>query len=198
MFSPYQLAPTTANSFEIASNKDLASRLARMFRHPAAGGLWNIYTKRQEMAPSLKHTRMVAISKLDEIKNSTIESNQVLETSYTEFAMNTPVIQDTLLWIKNSLLATGASRVEFGRVFFSKHLVGTEIDLHVDDGKYFDYYDRFHFVVDSTPGNVFYIRDEPIELDLGKLYWVNNHVPHWLKNDSTTDRINLIFDARLT
>jgi len=198
MFSPYQLAPTTANSFEIANNIDLAKRLAELFQHPAASGLWNLYTKRQEMAPSLKHTRMVAISKLNEIKNTTIESNQVLETSYTKFATNTPVVQELLAWIRKSLLATGASNVEFGRIFFSKHLMGTEIGLHVDDGKYFDYYDRFHFVVDSTPGNIFYIRDEPIELELGKLYWVNNHVPHWLKNNSTTDRINLIFDARLT
>jgi len=198
MFSPYQLAPTTANSFEITSNVDLAERLSEFFQDPSTEEMWNWYTKRQEMAPALRHTKMISVRRLVESKSTTMESNQVLETTYAEFATKSPLMQEMIKWLEDSLLATGASSVEFGRIFFSKHRVGTDIGVHVDDGKYFDYYDRFHFVVDSTPGNIFYIRKEPVELELGKLYWVNNHVPHWLKNNSSTDRINLIFDARLT
>jgi len=37
-----------------------------------------------------------------------------------------------------------------------------------------------------------------VRLERGSFYWVNNHVPHWLANNSTVDRINLIADARLT
>ena len=64
--------------------------------------------------------------------------------------------------------------------------------------KYLTNYTYQIFVIEQTDHmNIFHIRDESVELLTGKLYWVNNHVPHWLENLSDTDRINLIVDARL-
>jgi hypothetical protein len=203
MFSPYKLTAFENNSFEIASNLELANKLEQFFLNPQVDFLWNISTSRQRMAEALKHTKMVALrqpvppptSKL----TSTNEWNQITTISDSKILTSHPLFQELVKWLKDSLLAAGASNVEFGRIFFSNHAANSEIGLHTDEGAYFDHYDRFHFVIDQEDNkNVFRIREEDVLLQKGKLYWVNNHVPHCLKNSSSKDRINLIFDARLS
>jgi hypothetical protein len=108
-----------------------------------------------------------------------------------------PVLKMTADWFEQVLLATGASKVEFGRIFASKLAANASIDLHTDEGRYFSYYDRFHFTVTAAAENRFVIRDETCVLEQDTFYWVNNHVPHWLTNDSQVSRINFIIDARL-
>jgi hypothetical protein len=134
-----------------------------------------------------------------QIPTNTAEWNEVLTITNTKIYEGYPIFHKLVEWLGKSLREAGAENVEFGRIFFSKHAAGTKIDLHTDEGTYFSYYDRFHFVIDQADGeNIFFIRDDPIKLEIGKLYWVNNHVPHWLENQSSKDRINLIFDARLS
>ena len=74
----------------------------------------------------------------------------------------------------------------------------SNVDIHTDSGKYFSHYDRFHYTVTAAEANIFSIRDENCILEMDSLYWVNNHVPHWLENQSNEDRINFIIDARLS
>jgi hypothetical protein len=130
-------------------------------------------------------------------KISTIESNQWMEIGETPIA-NEYVFKKIINWFKQMLLNTGAEQVEFGRIFISKLAANSVIDSHVDSGKYFSYYDRFHFTVTAATENIFMIRDEECILESDSLYWVNNHVPHWLENRSNEDRINFIIDARLS
>lgn len=203
MFSPYKLTTIESNSYEIATNQELADKLEKFFLNPQVDFLWNINTSRQRMAEALKYTKMVALrqpippatAKL----TSTNEWNQVTTIADSKILTSYPLFQELVAWLNAALLEAGAKKVEFGRIFFSKHAANSEVGLHTDEGAYFDYYDRFHFVIDQVDNaNVFHIRDEDVLLQRGKLYWVNNHVPHWLKNSSNKDRINLIFDARLS
>jgi hypothetical protein len=164
--------------------------------------MWKISTSRQEMARALRNTEMVPlripIPKQGSKLSSTLEWNQVLEIEDTNILKNTETFIELINWLKQSIINKGVNKIEFGRIFFSKHKPNSNIDIHTDEGLYFDYFDRFHFVIDQTDNeNIFYIRDEAIKLLTGKLYWVNNHVPHYLENKSDKDRINLIFDARL-
>jgi len=203
MFSPYKLTSFENNSFEIATNLDLADRIEKFFLNPQVDFLWNINTSRQRMAEALKHTKMVALRQpippATSNLTSTNEWNQVTTITNSKVLTSYPLFQELVEWLRTSLLNSGASTVEFGRIFFSNHAANSEIGLHTDEGAYFDYYDRFHFVIDQVDDeNVFHIREEDVLLQKGKLYWVNNHVPHWLKNSSSKDRINLIVDARLT
>jgi hypothetical protein len=200
MFSPYQLISSDKNYLEIESNLDLANKLATFFSRPETDFLWRINTGRQRMASELKHTRMIALRKPVAKGNLqyTMEWNQITQIEDDMLLHNVALFNSMYQWLDSIMRNTGASKVEWGRLFFSKHLAGTSIGLHADEGAYFDYFDRFHFVINSNSDNVFYIRNQPIVLDTGKVYWVNNHVPHWLENHSTTDRINVIFDVRLS
>ena len=203
MFSPYKLAPIESNFFEISSNLELAERLAAFFKDEKSQFLWNINTSRQRMADALKHTCMVALRQPMPPNPTTLKGtmdwNQVMVISDTKILSSYKIFQEMCQWLESAFIEAGSTKVEFGRIFFSKHMKNTKIGLHVDEGAYFDYYDRFHFVIEQTDHkNIFHIRNDPIELLTGNLYWVNNHVPHWLDNQSDTDRINLIIDARLT
>lgn len=203
MYSPYKLADFSANSFEIATNTDLAIRLKTFFEDPSTDYMWKLNTSRQKMAKALQHTEMIALRmpvppNPNELK-TTNQWNQVLNIKDSDRFKEVAIFKELRSWLEEALKSSGASSVEFGRIFFSKHKAKTDVGLHTDEGEYFSYFDRFHFVIDQTDNeNIFFIRDEPIKLLVGKLYWVNNHVPHYLENLSNKDRINLIFDARLS
>jgi len=203
MFSPYKLVKEDSNYFEVSGNLELAEKIKNFFLDPSVQDLWSINTSRQKMALELRHTCMFAlrypVAPESNPLTTTEKWNQVttLENSvlFSEYSLFKEIVD----WLETSLKENGANKVEFGRIFFSKHYANSKIDMHIDEGVYFNYYDRFHFVIDQTDNeNIFYIRNNPILLQTGKLYWVNNHVPHWLENNSSKDRINLIIDARLS
>jgi hypothetical protein len=201
MHSPNKLCSFENNYFHINENKRLAEELKMYFCNPKTDYLWKLITNRQKMAHALRHTEMVVLRRLvgdfSNIK-STNQFNQEMAVADTEVLTRTPIFQETVFWLEQSFIKAGASKVEWGRIFFSKHFANSDIDIHTDEGQYFDHYDRFHFVIDQTDNeNIFHIRDEDVKLLQGNLYWVNNHVPHWLKNTSSKDRINLIVDARI-
>ena len=201
MFSHNKLTPRDSNFFEISSNLELAERLSLFFKDAKTNYLWHIDTNRQRMADALKDTCMIALRqpRPDNSPKRTEDWNQVMLIADTKTLLAHNIFQEVCQWVESALLEAGATNVEFGRIFFSNHLKNTKIGMHTDQGAYFDYYDRFHFVIEQTDHmNIFHIRNEPIKLLTGKLYWVNNHVPHWLENLSDTDRINLIIDAKLS
>ncbi len=203
MYSPFKLVDVDKNFYQIGSNIDLANRLKDFFQNEKVEYFWKLDTSRQRMARALQHTEMIALRMPippdpNQLK-TTNQWNQVLNIVDAEKFKNIKIFQELREWLLLTLKETGANNIEFGRIFFSRHKRNTEIGLHTDEGEYFSYYDRFHFVIDQTDNeNIFFIRDEPIKLLQGNLYWVNNHVPHYLENRSTKDRINLIFDARLS
>jgi hypothetical protein len=201
MYSPNKLCSFENNYFYINKNKELAEDLKIYFNDPKTDYLWKLITNRQKMAHALRNTEMVVLRRLvgdfSNIK-STNQFNQEMAVADTEILTRSALFQKTVLWLEQSFIDAGATKVEWGRIFFSKHFANSDIDMHTDQGQYFDYYDRFHFVIDQTDNeNIFHIQDEDIKLLQGNLYWVNNHVPHWLKNTSSKDRINLIVDARI-
>lgn len=200
MFSPKKFCEPEKNYYEIAKNYDLAQDIKAFFKKPENQYLWSIVTSRQKITQALRNTEFIPLRlplNISYTPQTTQEWNQVTNIIDTKL-IEIPMFKRTLIWLEEIFKNIGINKVEFGRIFFSKHLANSVIDEHTDQGQYFDYYDRFHFVIDQEDGkNLFHIRDEDVFLETGKLYWINNHVPHWLKNSSDKDRINLIFDSRL-
>lgn len=200
MYSPIKLTNFEENSKEICNNFDLQQKLYNFFNKKENEFLWEMNKTRQTVTTALRHTKSIylrnSISPETISPINTLEWNQIMTLSDTRWLYSIPIFWKTFNWIKKSLL-NHCNNPIIGKIFFSKLSANCEIDLHTDEGKYFDYYDRFHFVIQGT-NNIFHIRDEDIMLEVGHMYWVNNHVPHWLINNSNEDRINLIFDARLT
>lgn len=97
------------------------------------------------------------------------------------------------------LAAAGA--IECGRVFIAKLKPGGHVIPHCDYGMYADYFERFHLVLTSDPGNEFFVRDittgheERAEMRPGEFFWFNHKQAHWANNRSATSRQHLIIDA---
>lgn len=89
---------------------------------------------------------------------------------------------------------------ELGRVLIANLLPGGKIDKHIDEGAYADHYERFHLILMSDPGNIFFIEAEPglsecAHMLPGELWWFNHKEPHYVWNDSTRGRLHMIIDV---
>ena len=199
MFSPFKFCEISENSFLIGTDIKLAEELLEFFNEDKNKDLWLINTHRQTTTYALRNTQSIMLRKLklSQKLDNTLEYNQVMEVEDSVLVEQYPIFLHTIQRIEKIFFDAGVKQIEWGRIFFSKFLAKSEIDEHTDEGKYFSYYDRFHFVIDTPDNCVFHIRNQDIYLKSGELCWVNNHVPHWLKNFGNFDRINLIVDARL-
>ena len=95
--------------------------------------------------------------------------------------------------------------LELGRVMISRLAPGCAIPAHSDRIAPAEeafphrvppavYYDRYHVVVNGTPGNVFRCGDESARMLTGEVWWFNNQIEHEIVNNSAEDRIHLIVD----
>lgn len=199
MYSPFKFCDFRENSFLIAENNDLSLLLSNFFEQKENDYLWNLCVHRQSTTYELRNTKSIILRRLslDEHLTSTRAYNEVLDVEDSELMNQISIFSDLKEKFENIFRSRGVRHIKWGRIFFSKLFADSEIDTHVDEGNYFSRFDRFHFVISSPENCVFHIRNEDVFLKQGCLYWVNNHVPHWLKNSGKIDRINLIFDARL-
>lgn len=83
-----------------------------------------------------------------------------------------------------------------GRAFIVNLPPGGSVLPHWDSGEVCAYYDRYHFPLQSEEGNEFHCEKETIHMKPGELWWFDNKKTHWVKNNSSSDRIHLIIDAR--
>lgn len=199
MFSPFKFCEISENSFLIGTDIKLSEELLAFFNEDKNKDLWLISNHRQMTTHALRNTQSIMLRKLklSQLLPTTRAYNEVMEIEDCGLFEQYPIFLHTTQRIEKMFFDAGVKQVEYGRIFFSKLLAHSDIDEHIDRGKYFSYYDRFHFVIDTPKDCVFSIRNQDIYLQQGGFYYVNNHVPHWLANRGNFDRINLIIDARL-
>lgn len=90
--------------------------------------------------------------------------------------------------------ATGATRL--GRCMINRIVPGGRIFPHADSHWHASYWDRYHIVIQSEPGNVFRCGDEHLWMKEGEIWWFQNAVEHEVHNNSASDRIHLVVDLR--
>lgn len=91
--------------------------------------------------------------------------------------------------------AVGGERL--GRVMINRIAPGGRIFPHADTPTHTEYYSRFHLVLQSAEGVRFRAGDETAYWETGSVFWFNNKLEHEVVNESQTDRIHLIVDARV-
>lgn len=84
---------------------------------------------------------------------------------------------------------------QLGYMMIVSLVPGGEITEHIDQGRYAEYYDRFHIPLYSKEGNYFRCGDEEVQMGEGELWTFNHHMPHSVVNNSDRERIHLIFDG---
>lgn len=179
------------NLDRIAHGIDVQPLLTAIYSDPE---LWDQITARQATPGSPHHDTRSII--LRWCKSKTIQSvfTDIPAIDYPAFAK---LPEARPLVDKVFELAEG---FELGRVIIADLKPGGKIDKHLDEGAYADYYDRFHLVLTSDPGNKFFVEyadgcQEWVEMKPGELWWFNHKQPHSVENESNRGRIHVIIDA---
>lgn len=86
--------------------------------------------------------------------------------------------------------------IRLGRVLITRLAPGKSIAAHVDGGEHAAYYERYHLILQNSPGSNFRAGDETICMRAGDLYWFDNSKEHEVINRSADDRVTLIVDIR--
>jgi quercetin dioxygenase-like cupin family protein len=79
-----------------------------------------------------------------------------------------------------------------GGVLITKLPAGGEIKRHVDSGWHASYYEKFYVAIESPEGCEFCFEHDTIRAKNGDCYWFRNNVPHWVTNNTGSDRIAMI------
>ena len=152
--------------------------------------LWDEITVRQEAPGSPHHdTRCIWLRGPREI---TLDSvfNDLRSVDYLSMGELAEAVYPLVAPILRQLGST-----TLGRVMIVELKPGGYIDPHEDQGKYARTFSRFHLVLTSDPGNTFTCDGETVHMAPGELWWFNHRGEHQVRNDSTTPRIHIIFDA---
>lgn len=83
-----------------------------------------------------------------------------------------------------------------GRCIINRIRPGGVISPHADTPVHAEYWDRFHIVLQSSPGSIFRCESEKVYMATGEVWWFNNRLEHEVINNSADDRIHLIVDIR--
>ena len=80
------------------------------------------------------------------------------------------------------------SRVEYGKKF---------VPTKEANGKYREFYSRYHLILQGLPGNLFTCGNETVAMLTGEVYWFDMLSDYFLLNNSADDRIHLQIDVRI-
>ena len=93
-------------------------------------------------------------------------------------------------------LMTQVHGERLGRVLINKIRPGGRIFPHADEPVHAEYWDRYHFVLQSTPGCLFRCGDETVNMKTGEVWWFQNQIEHEVVNNGSDDRIHMVVDIR--
>ncbi|MEP6619817.1 MAG: aspartyl/asparaginyl beta-hydroxylase domain-containing protein [bacterium] len=83
----------------------------------------------------------------------------------------------------------------YPKAMLARLAAGAVIDRHTDGAGSNLFTHKLHVPLTSNDGVTMFIRDRPFKLDVGRVYEVNNIVPHSVENRGADDRIHLIFEV---
>lgn len=156
---------------------------------------YSIDRSREIMSPALSKTRTY------HLRAPTIDTSKILRTESTQHILefhNTRLI-DSFPGLQSfiqtlGILHTGSLWKILGRIFVTRLDPSENISRHIDEGRYFDQLHRFHIPLQTNGSFFCWDNLPPLPIETGKVYIVNNSIPHWIENGPGY-RTHIIFDA---
>lgn len=169
----------------IRENAELAPLRAELAAHDE---LWAAQQGRQLTAPAQRETNAIPIRGLRRSRIRGRRRRDVHESRYTSMSAAFPATV--------GFLEAFAAEQEgsLGRARYARLLPGKTVLPHMDRGAYYRDRDRYHLVVRSAGGSLLRAGGETVRMREGELWWFDNKAVHDARNDSSADRIHLIFD----
>lgn len=181
------------NFFRLAQGVDSVPLLHAIYRQPA---LWNTEKLRttHKLSP---HTQvediLLRFNDLDEYRK-TENAASILDEHESTFYPAWHALPQAHVIIFD--LMRRVEGIRLGRVMITRLAPGKKIDPHVDGGSHAAYFERYHVMLQNSPGSIFRAGLETVTMQPGEVWWFNNAVEHEVINNSADDRITMIVDIK--
>lgn len=170
----------------IRENVDTSAIRQELMAHDDA---WLVETGRQVRAPAQKDTNAIPLRGLRRSAIYGRRRRDVHESRYTGISARFP---ETVRLIESLAIELGG---ELGRAKLAQVPPGKKVLPHVDRGEYYRLRNRHHLVIRSEKGSPLQAGGEEVRMQEGELWWFDNSALHAAQNDSTANRVHLIFDV---
>lgn len=177
------------NFLRIHSNANVMPLMAAIIRQPE---LWNQNKLRTTYEGTVHAEADDIWLRFNDVNNAS--ANEIMDghesIDYPAFAslpQARPLVFDLMRIVEGKRL---------GRVLITKLTPGKKIYPHEDSGDHASYYERYHIILQNSPGSVFRCGDEVICMKTGDVYWFNNAIEHEVINNSSDDRVTMIVDIK--
>ncbi len=170
----------------IRKNVDTSAIRQELMAHDDA---WLVETGRQARAPAQKDTNAIPLRGLRRSAICGRRRRDVHESRYTGMSARFP---ETVRLIESLAAELGG---ELGRAKLAQVPPGKKVLPHVDRGEYYRLHNRHHLVIRSEKGSPLQAGDEEVRMQEEELWWFDNSALHAAQNDSTANRVHLIFDV---
>lgn len=87
--------------------------------------------------------------------------------------------------------------VQLGRVIINRMECGTRRPSPEIEKDYFDFYNRYHLILQGLPGCMLSCGDETVNTQTGELWWFEYAAQHSIINNSKDDLIYMSVDIRI-
>lgn len=165
----------------LIDNIDISKVLKEVNSYPDN---WNFDTRRQRFLKYHEHTETINLvqgydpdPKVRDVRDSHTYRPTKLYDYYPE-----------TIKILKSFFPVGLSRIAI-----IKLKAGKRVHPHFDGGKYYEVRDRYHLVL--TGSYEYFVGGESQQVSPGMLFWFDNKKVHSAFNNTTEDRISVIFDV---
>ncbi|MFV2055126.1 MAG: aspartyl/asparaginyl beta-hydroxylase domain-containing protein [Thiohalomonadales bacterium] len=132
----------------------------------------------------LRYNDIKPYEKTGDFTNFNEEHDPIWYNSYKRL----PEAKDIIFKVMNKVYGE-----RLGMVLITKLPVGGKIYPHIDQGWHASYYDKYYIPITNKPGASFFFENGVIESPKeGSVWWFDNSHPHWVNNDSASERIAMI------
>ncbi len=187
------------NFLQIASNAAVLPLMLAIHRMEKSNKIWkeDTYLRDYPQGP-FGDTESIILRFPD---RSVHETEEALKNHLANFDQHEnydqPVfnmLPEARVLVFNLMAAVNGERL--GRVMINKLNPGGVIFPHADTPVHAEYWDRFHIVLQSSPGANFRTGDEWVHMNTGDIWWFDNRIEHEVINNSDSERIHMIVDIR--
>ena len=149
---------------------------------------WDAATGRQDKIAVQREALAIPLRGLRKSKLYGRKRRDVHESRWTTASANYPLARAFITDIAAELDAD----LSRGKIVCLP--AGRKVYPHIDQGEYYRFRGRYHFILKSAKGSWMKAGDEEVRMQEGELWWFDNDQMHEAQNDGDEDRIHIIFD----
>ena len=170
---------------------DIVPALLQLKRNPQ---FWNLYTNRTENYTS-PHSGIsdiwIRYRDYKDFNGNWADFNEEHDPIWYEASDAMPAFKDIAFQIMSNVRGE-----RLGGILITRIPPGAGVAPHIDASWHAAYYDKYAVQLESHPDQAFCFDEGEYSASPGEVYWFNNQVTHWVRNDSPIDRITLIVCIR--